>query len=148
EMENIKSYLTIQKMRYGDKLSFLLEVGDQYLDCCVPKLILQPIVENALYHGIKPSPGAGCIRIGAREDGKDLIVTVSDDGVGMTPAQLSHIFDPKVNGERGIGILNVQNRIRLCYGPDYGLQYFSQPDVGTRVEIHLPLGGGQEVAHE
>lgn len=141
EMENIKSYLTIQKMRYGEKLSYLLEVDDRYLNCMVPKLILQPIVENALYHGIKLSPEAGTIRIGALEKGGELILTVSDNGVGMTPDQLAHLFDAKENGDRGIGILNVQNRIRLCYGQRYGLQYYSEPGTGTRVEIHLPLAG-------
>ncbi|MEG2930723.1 MAG: sensor histidine kinase, partial [Ruthenibacterium sp.] len=105
EMENIKSYLTIQKMRYGDKLAFELDVNERYLRYMVPKLILQPIVENALYHGIKLSPQAGTIRIGAFETEQMLVLTVSDNGVGMTAEQLSHIFEAKENGERGIGIL-------------------------------------------
>ncbi|MEG2654015.1 MAG: ATP-binding protein, partial [Ruthenibacterium sp.] len=148
EMENIKSYLTIQKMRYGDKLAFELDVNERYLRYMVPKLILQPIVENALYHGIKLSPQAGTIRIGAFETEQMLVLTVSDNGVGMTAEQLSHIFEAKENGERGIGILNVHNRIKLCYGPQYGLQYFSETGTGTRVEIHLPADGKQEGAHE
>lgn len=137
EMENIKSYLTIQRMRYGDKLSFILDVDACYLEYMVPKLILQPIVENALYHGIKLSPKCGTIRISARLQQEMLILTIRDDGIGMTEEQLAQIFEPK-DGERGIGILNVQNRIQLCYGTAYGLHYSSETGVGTQVEIHLP----------
>lgn len=144
EMENIKSYLTIQKMRYGDKLSYELAVGEPFLPALVPKLILQPIVENALYHGIKLSPRAGTIRIGARQEGDVLILTVTDDGVGMSRQQLEHIFDEDKNSEHGIGVLNVQNRIRLCFGSAYGLHYFSETGAGTCVEIHLPAASGGE----
>lgn len=145
EMENIQSYLTIQKMRYGDKLSYELAVDERFMNAPVPKLILQPIVENALYHGIKLSPTPGTIRIGARQEGDVLILTVSDDGVGMSAEQLAHIFDADKDSPRGIGILNVHNRIQLCFGSAYGLHYFSEADSGTRVEIHLPgLGSGEE----
>lgn len=143
ETENIRSYLTIQKMRYGDKLSYVLAVDDGLLDYLVPKLILQPIVENALYHGIKLSPRPGTITIGGYTTDTELILTVQDDGVGMTAEQLAHLFDARENGDRGIGVQNVQNRIRLCYGPAYGLRYTSDPGTGTRVEIHLPLGGAE-----
>ena len=144
EMENIRSYLTIQQMRYGDKLSYELEVDESFLNTPVPKLILQPIVENALYHGIKLSPDPGTIRIGARREGDGLILTVSDDGVGMTEQQLAHIFDEDKDSPRGIGVLNVHNRIRLCFGAEYGLRYFSEANTGTRVEIRLPAEGDAE----
>ena len=139
EIENIKSYLFIQKMRYGDKLGYELSVDECFMRYLVPKLVLQPIVENAIYHGVKLSPEGGTVSIGARREGEDLVLTVADNGVGMTPEELAHVFDKKESGDHGIGILNVQNRIRLCYGPQYGLTYKSRLGEGTRVEIRLPL---------
>ena len=149
EMENIQSYLTIQKMRYGDILSYELEVDERFLSAPVPKLILQPIVENALYHGIKCSETGGIIHIGARQEGNVLILTVRDNGVGMTPEQLAHIFDTDKDSPRGIGVLNVHNRIQLCFGPAYGLRYSGRPGGGTCVEIRLPAQGcGEEEDYE
>ncbi len=139
EIENIQSYLTIQMFRYGDKLKYTMEVDEKFLDFTVPKLILQPIVENALYHGIKPSPQDGVIRIGALEKDGTLILTVSDNGVGMNEEQLKKMFSVDENSHRGIGVTNVHNRIQLCYGETYGLFYFSVPGTGTRVEIRLPV---------
>lgn len=146
EMENIKSYLTIQKMRYGDKLSYELAVDDTFLGTLVPKLILQPIVENALYHGIKLSPTAGVICIGAYQEGDTLVLTVSDNGVGMDADRLAHIFDESATTARGIGVLNVHNRLQLCFGSAYGLRYESTQGSGTCVEIRLPASGGSEEA--
>lgn len=139
ELENIRSYLTIQQMRYGEQLSYAIDVPRELLTCTVPKLILQPIVENALYHGVKLSETAGTITIGGAIQGKRLLLTVCDDGVGMTAAQLETLFDSRENGERGIGVTNVNHRIQLCYGEAYGLCYFSAPGEGTRVEITLPV---------
>ncbi|MEG0824379.1 MAG: ATP-binding protein [Oscillospiraceae bacterium] len=148
EIENIKSYLTIQKMRYGDKLSYELNVDDSFMDYTVPKLILQPIVENALYHGIKVSPQAGVIRIGAVLEPRRFIITISDNGIGMDAEQVAGVLDAKPTTERGIGVTNVNHRIQLCYGEEYGLHYFSVPGTGTRVEIWLPISseGGEDHA--
>lgn len=139
EIGNIKSYLTIQKMRYGDKLSYGIHIPQDLLGLMTPKLILQPIVENAIYHGIKLSPTGGTITIGARRTEKLLILTVEDSGVGMTEEQTARLFEPKENTDRGIGVINVNNRIRLSFGPEYGLHYYSEPGKGTRVEAWLPL---------
>ncbi|MEG2958475.1 MAG: sensor histidine kinase [Oscillospiraceae bacterium] len=148
EIENIKSYLTIQKMRYGDKLSYELNVDDSFMDYTVPKLILQPIVENALYHGIKVSPQAGVIRIGAVLEPRRFIITISDNGIGMDAEQVAGVLDAKPTTERGIGVTNVNHRIQLCYGEEYGLHYFSVPGTGTRVEIWLPISSEGGEGHE
>lgn len=144
EIGNIKSYLTIQKMRYGDKLSYEVQIPPNLLQLMTPKLILQPIVENAVYHGIKLSKDGGVITIGARRTQKLLILTVEDTGVGMTEEQIARLFEPKENTDRGIGVINVNNRIRLSFGGEYGLHYYIGDGKGTRVEIWLPLIGGGE----
>ena len=145
EVENIKSYLTIQKMRYEDKLSWRVDVQPELLGLMTPKLILQPIVENAVYHGIKMSQAGGEIAISARTAGDRLTITIADSGVGMTAEQLEQLFVPRPDTDRGIGVINVNNRIRLCFGEEYGLHYFSAPGEGTRVEIWLPvIEGGDE----
>lgn len=145
EVENIKSYLTIQKMRYEDKHSWRVDVPAELLGLMTPKLILQPIVENAVYHGIKMSQAGGEIAISARTEGERLIITIADSGVGMTPEQLEQLFVPRPDTDRGIGVINVNNRIKLCFGGEYGLHYFSTPGEGTRVEIWLPvIEGGDE----
>lgn len=141
ELENIDSYLTIQKMRYGEKLAFSVDVPNCYLEYTVPKLILQPLVENALYHGIKISPDAGVIHIGAHQTENFFVLSVSDNGVGMNSTQLEHLFLPKPESDHGIGVRNVHHRIQLCYGSAYGLHYASAPGEGTYVEIWLPIPG-------
>lgn len=141
EIENIRSYLTIQKMRYKDKLSYQVEIPDVLLNLKTPKLILQPIVENAVYHGIKMSPTGGEIRISAAAADSQLTITVEDDGVGMSEEQISRIFtvDKRDHAGMGIGVINVNNRIKLCFGKDYGLSYHSKEGKGTRVDILLPM---------
>lgn len=139
EIENINSYLTIQKMRYTDKLSYSLDIPSSLYFYRLPKLILQPIVENAIYHGIKPLQEGGKVHISAQSTEEKLILTIEDTGVGMTASQIKKLFSAQESDSRSIGILNVHNRIRLLFGIDYGLVYTSQQDKGTRVDIHLPL---------
>lgn len=146
EIDNIESYLTIQKMRYGEKLSYKIDVADNLLQIAVPKLILQPIVENALYHGIKLSPETGTISITAFSNENTLIITISDNGIGMSQEKLDKIFNPDQNTGRGIGVLNVHGRLQLCFGDAYGLQFFSEEGVGTQVELHLPITSESEDA--
>lgn len=138
EIENIKSYLVIQKMRYKDKLTYQIAIPPELRNLKTPKLILQPIVENAVYHGIKLNPNGGEIRIGAYSEDDDLILTVEDDGVGMNKQQIANLFTYKEHSDRGIGIINVHKRIQLCFGEQYGLHYQSNLGVGTRVQIRLP----------
>jgi len=141
EIENIQSYLTIQKMRYKDKLSYNVEIPDVLLKLKTPKLILQPIVENAVYHGIKMSPTGGEIHISAAASQKGLTITVEDSGVGMSSEQVAQIFtaDSHDHDGMGIGVINVNNRIKLCFGKEYGLFYRSEEGKGTRVDILIPI---------
>jgi two-component system sensor histidine kinase YesM len=146
EIKSIESYLTIQKMRYKDKLDYGICIPKPLLGMMVPKLILQPIVENAIYHGVKPRDEGGSITIGARQEEGLLIISVSDDGVGMTPEQAANLFMPKQNDSGGIGFLNVHNRIKLIFGEEYGLKCVGSDDSGTHVDIRLPLVEESEVA--
>lgn len=141
EIEYTRSYLTIQKMRYMDKLEYEIDVEPAILQMETVKLIIQPLVENAIYHGIKYKEGKGLVRIegGFLED--QVVLRVIDNGVGMTKEQLSHVFDERVTDTRknGVGVLNVHHRIQLYYGQQYGLSYESREGEGVRVSIHLPL---------
>lgn len=145
EVENIQSYLTIQKLRYQDKLNYRVDIPPELMKLLTPKLILQPIVENAVYHGIKLRPEGGEVTITAESDGKNLVIAIEDSGVGMPPELLGQIFDPKPDSDRGIGVQNVSSRIKLCFGEQYGLKYQSDHGKGTRAEIWLPVIEGGEL---
>lgn len=148
EVEYTRSYLTIQKMRYKDKLEYDIQVSPEVLDQKIPKLVLQPLVENAIYHGIKYKEGKGVVRIEGQLEQKELILKISDDGIGMTGEQLSKIFEKRETDIRknGVGVLNVHERIQLYYGKDYGLRFFSILGEGTVVEVHIPCEEGERQA--
>lgn len=142
EVEYTETYLTIQKMRYKDKLEYEILVDPEILQERVIKLILQPLVENAIYHGIKYKEGKGLIRIrGFRQDER-MVLQVQDDGKGMEPETLAHIFEKHTRDTRsnGVGLNNVNERIQLYYGDDYGISFRSSPGEGTEATITLPFG--------
>ena len=140
EVEYTKSYLTIQKMRYKDKLEYEILVEPEILNFKVAKLILQPLVENAIYHGIKYKEGKGKILIEGFRREKELVLRITDDGIGMQPDQLERIFEKRrIDRKRNsVGVLNVHERLHLYYGQEYGLTFESEWGVGTTVEIHIP----------
>ena len=145
EVERIKSYLTIQKMRYHDILDFKIEVDSNVTENTILKLILQPLVENALYHGIKNKRQGGTISVRARRKGEDeVMLEVEDDGIGFTPQKLAQLRaelnddSGEIKTESGYGIGNVNNRIRLYYGKQYGLSVESEYNTGTRVTLVIP----------
>ena len=143
DVHHIRSYLEIQQVRYQDILKYTIDVPDEYGDILIPKLTLQPLVENALYHGIKNKRGGGSIQITAHEEDDDLVLTVTDDGVGMDEERLRQVRDgirEKAPEEKGIyGLYNVNERIRLHFGEDYGISIESRPGGGTESRIRLPL---------
>lgn len=155
EIERTGSYLTIQKMRYRDILDYKIEVDPNVLDGTILKLILQPLVENAIYHGIKNKRGGGTVTIRAFQKDKDkVLLEVDDDGIGFTRYKLDNI-QHKLNGdsdeldsaehnlaERGFGLKNVNERIKLYYGKAYGLTIESQYQVGTHVTLVIPRVNG------
>lgn len=142
EVEYTETYLTIQKMRYKDKLEYEILVDPEILQKSVIKLILQPLVENAIYHGIKYKEGKGLIRIRGFRQNERMILQVQDDGKGMEPETLAHIFEKHTRDTRsnGVGLNNVNERIQLYYGDDYGISFRSSPGEGTEATITLPFG--------
>jgi len=134
EISHVSEYLIIQKERYEDVLNYRFNFPAELEHCLVPRFILQPLVENAIYHGIKPKGAPGLITISAIVlDETTLEINVSDDGVGET----------KKNTESarlgGIGLSNVRKRIQLIYGEDFGLYTDSVPNEGFKVTIRMPL---------
>lgn len=142
EIEHIRSYLKIQKTRYRDKLNYTIEVAPETQHLQVLKILLQPIVENAIYHGLKQRRGPGNIRIAAFLDSHLLKLVVEDDGVGMAPEQLTELINRlrDTGGEHdGYGISNVQERVILSFGEPYGVQVESKLGRGTVVTIVHPI---------
>lgn len=144
EIEYARGYLTIQKMRYKDKMEFRIDVEPSILNIRLIKLVLQPIIENAIYHGLKYKESKGLLLVkGFLKDG-NAVIQVIDDGVGMEPEVLEHIFEKhKVNyRSNGVGVYNVQKRLQLYYGSEYGITYESEKGKGTTATITIP--GNQE----
>lgn len=132
ELEHVRQYLYIQKERYGDKLNYTIHAPEEVLDYTVPKIILQPIAENSIYHGIKPLDRPGQITITVQEEGEKLIFTVSDNGAGCRP-DVAVADNPSRPGK--VGLKNVDERLKLYYGPGYGVTIHSAPGAGCRVEL-------------
>ena len=146
EVEYARGYLTIQKMRYKDKLEFQIDVDSSILYIPLIKLVLQPIIENAIYHGLKYKESKGLLIVkGFMKDG-NAVLQVIDDGVGMDEETLAHIYDKhKVNyHSNGVGVYNVQKRLKLYYGDGYGITYESEKGKGTTATITIPGRQGQE----
>lgn len=145
ELEITQAYLTIQKLRFPDKLNVLVSVRENTRELPVMKLLLQPLVENAVYHGLEPKTGPGTLFLGAQVESGTLLISVYDDGVGIPPKALAALRkaldSPVLDREEKdhIGLLNVQRRIRLRYGAPYGLALQSTPGEGTRITVRLPV---------
>ena len=144
EREHIESYLSIQKFRYRDILSYDIDFEDEILDHSILKLTLQPIVENALYHGIKNKRGMGHIQIDGRMAGDNIEFIVSDNGIGMREEEAEHlrkVISGLVSDDRsggGFGLFNVNQRLQLNYGKEYGLNIESTYNVGTTIRVKIP----------
>ncbi len=156
ELQNVRTYFFIQQYRFGERLHLNVEYDseDQEIikQCLLPKLTLQPIVENALVHGIEDKIGDVTVTIKLVLTHTRLIVTVSDDGVGMSPQTLN-LINQRIHaravggkGKGGIAIGNVNNRIKIMFGEIYGLTVYSTEEVGTDVEISLPYTTKQDSA--
>jgi two-component system sensor histidine kinase YesM len=155
ELQHVDNYMAIQQIRYGDKITFHKEVDPQLVQLHMLKLLLQPLVENAIYHGLENKRGKGNITIKGWLEQDRIIFQVSDDGIGMTKQQVDELLkllsEPPefvAIGQRtkqSIGIKNVHSRIVLYYGPEYGLEARSVKDEGTTITISIPahrtLGG-------
>ena len=143
ELEGIRHYMAIQSYRYRGKFNLSVNVDESLLTLEVPRSILQPLVENSLYHGILSSQHVGQIDIGARIENDNLIIEVNDDGCGIPPERLEGLLDHReVSSDPGdlpsIGLINLNDRIRFLYGSDYGLQVLSEVGSYTSVSLSLP----------
>ena len=147
ELANVNNYLRIQQYRFRNKINITETIDPAAKKCCVPKLLIQPIVENAVFYGLEPKTGERNLNIEAYCTGQKLIVKVEDNGVGMSFDKLRTINDAMCSGVsmgdngRGtqLGIVNVNERLRLLYGEEFGLRIFSCPKVGTTIEMVLPI---------
>ena len=142
ELAQATSYLEIQQIRYSDILTYEISVPEEIQDTPVPKLILQPLIENALYHGIKNRRGKGRITITGKAGEEGIRLTVRDNGAGMSREQLSQLQSGLYqDSHSGLGLRNVHQRVRLYCGEPYGLFFESEPGEGSTVSILLPAGG-------
>lgn len=137
ELEHVRQYLFIQKERYEDRLSYEISADDQILSCFVPKLILQPLAENSIYHGLKPLNRPGHINISALQEGAQIYLRISDNGVG---------FDTSSVSSAGVGLHNVRERIALYYRDTGKVTVTSAPGEGCTVTIMIPTAGPSDTA--
>ena len=142
ELELVGNYIYIQQVRYVEIFDYICQIPEELLDCRIIKFTLQPIVENAILHGIEPMKQFGEIEISARQENGDLFISIEDNGVGMTEEELEELRTSLANKDKnalsGIGVSNVDARLKLHYGASYGLIYESSPGEFTRVTVHIP----------
>lgn len=144
EIQHAESYLKIEKFRYKNQFTYKFEVDESCLEYLCNKITLQPIIENAIYHGLNRMVDEGEIKIGISQDETGIIFTVEDNGVGMTPEQCKEILHKESGSRTGIGIKNVNDRIKIYFGDEYGLTITSELDEGTCVAIRMPKVTGGE----
>ena len=141
EVEHVRNYLMIQNMRFKNRFEYSIDVDEEVLSYSSLKLMLQPLVENAIYHGMEFMDGDGEIDVKVFKEDDSLYFTITDNGLGMSEDMvetlLSKDFAPSKKGS-GIGAKNVNERIKLYFGSEYGLKVESEPDEGTKITIHLP----------
>lgn len=146
EMEHITNYLKIQQMRYQDKIRYTLDIDPELYSYLTLKVLLQPLVENAIYHGIKNKEGPGTITITGVHEDYMIVFQVMDDGIGMDEAKVETLLTSSGGNQsrNSVGITNVHQRIQLYFGADYGLSYTSEPGAGTCVKLLIPAIHAEE----
>ncbi|KUH36830.1 MULTISPECIES: sensor histidine kinase [Streptomyces] len=138
ELRSIEQYLALAGARFGDRLQVTLQIAPEVLPVTLPFLCLQPLVENAVKHGLEDSRTTCRITIAAQDAGAEAVVTIEDDGVGMDPAVLRAILAGERPRASGIGLPNVDERLRQAYGDDYGLVVETGVDAGMKVTVRIP----------
>ena len=147
ELKNIDNYLKIQQFRFDNKFIVIKDIEEDTKSCLIPKLIIQPIVENAIIHGLETKPGKGTIRIKSYSTPDSIIISVEDDGEGMEKETLEAINESLAQGvslkksediKVGLGLININERIKLIFDSSYGLKIYSIKQVGTKVELRIP----------
>ncbi|WP_197035480.1 sensor histidine kinase [Paenibacillus sp. UNC451MF] len=158
----MRNYIHIQMARQDDRLNVVLEVDDHILHYKTLKLVLQPVLENAIFHGIEPKEGPGCITVTGLLQERDIVFEVRDDGIGiLTSIRMSdggteflhdlpagesacEVTDWVLSRKQGMGLANVHHRIRLHFGDRYGVRVFAPDEGGTRVRLRLPAFMNEE----
>ncbi len=162
EVEQIRHYLTIIQMRLEDRLTVEIRIDERWMDLIVPKMLLQPVIENAVKHGLEANRGQGLLVVEAVPDEQYLNIHVSDNGAGMTAETLYNLHrsllvpenEPQdeaavaARGRQGIGMQNVHQRLKYMFGDEYGIGIESKPGEGTRVTLRLPLPEGTTTQYE
>ncbi|MFR9756357.1 sensor histidine kinase [Streptomyces sp. TR06-5] len=146
ELRSIGQYLALEQARFGDRLRVTVQAAPEVLPVCVPFLCLQPLVENAVRHGLEGKAGTGHLLVVAEDAGAEAHITVEDDGAGMDPAQLRRVLADEADGDpsaaagsgNGMGLANVDSRLRHIYGDAYGLVAETAPGAGTKVHVRVP----------
>jgi len=141
EIKHAKNYMNIQKIRYKNIFRIDFRIEEEILNCCTVKLVVQPLLENAIYYGVECLDGEGEIEVAGYRSGDEVYIEVRDNGIGMPKETVDALLTENNRVRKkgsGVGIINVHNRIQLRFGKSYGLEIESQPDEGTVVRIHLP----------
>ncbi len=142
ELWYVEKYLAFERLRLGDRLRVVVDVTPDVQDTILPVLTVEPLVENAVTHGIEPRPGGGTVCVRARADGDDVVMSVSDDGVGIPEPRLALVLDRGSGSRLGIGLANVHERLRALYWREQGLVIDSAEGRGTTVSFRVPRHGG------
>ncbi|MOA37397.1 Sensor histidine kinase YehU [compost metagenome] len=142
-MEHVRHYMDIQKFRFEDKFSYHIAIPESLKYYMTQKLIVQPIVENALYHAIEPMEGSGTISIVASDGGRDILIDVTDNGPGFDQETLFNLWNKdrgstKKYRENGVGLRNVHDRLSIRFGGYYGIMICSSPGYGSIIRIRIP----------
>ncbi|MCQ2507623.1 MAG: sensor histidine kinase, partial [Dorea sp.] len=149
EIRHAESYMNIQKLRYKDQFTCQFQIDEEILDCCTIKLVVQPLIENAINYGVQGMYDDGEILVRGYRQGNHVYLEVSDNGCGMSEEQIENVFRdttkeavipsnaPEKKGN-GVGLRNVNTRIQMQFGQEYGIQIFSELGEGTTMRIHLP----------
>ena len=137
ELRNVERYLVLEQARFGDRLQITLLIAPEVLPVTVPFLCIQPLVENAVRHGLEGRPGQGHVTIVARDQGSEALISVEDDGAGIDPDAVRRTLAGRPDGDH-VGLGNVDERLRQVYGDDYGLVVETAPGAGTKVSLRIP----------
>lgn len=138
ELKHAESYLIIQSYRYKNQFTYSFDVDKSVLDCMCNKITIQPFIENAIYHGLDRMVDEGEIKIIVERRGKDIVIIVKDNGLGMTEEQCKAVLQKGRSDSKGIGVKNVDDRLKIYFGEEYGITIDSELDVGTTVTIKIP----------
>lgn len=139
ELEYINTYLVLEKARFREKLRILRDIDPEVMEYQIPVLTLQPLVENAVKHGVTPKVGPGAVHIIIRKEHGELSIMVKDDGVGIPEDRIHQVLLPGVGSNNGVGLSNVHERLKSLFGEQYGVRIVSEPGVGTTVHVRVPL---------